>query len=205
MGAATAVTAGAGALSAVTGAIGMITGASDKKKIAREIAKQKEIPLTNIADGMQVSTRGADLKKEKQAQLAATQTSALQEGGTRAIIGGVGRVSEASQDVNDSIAANLDEQQNNITNVRAQDEQRIQQTKDQRQANKIAALSSQYNAASQNQAQGMANIVQGAGMAGNTLANAPAGTVKAPKDAKTTAASTRGEANRQFGNGAKVR
>jgi hypothetical protein len=171
MGAASAVSAGAGALGAVTGAIGMITGGKNKKKIAKEIANQKEAPLTNIADGMQVSTMGSDLQKQENARLAATQTSALQDGGTRALIGGVGSVAASTQDANARIAANLDEQQNNITNVRAQDEQRIQQTKEQRQANKLAALSSQYNAASQNQAQGMANIVQGAGMAANAVAN----------------------------------
>ena len=181
MGAATAVSAGAGALTAVTGAISTFSEMANKKKIAREIKNMKEVQLTNIADGMQVSTMGADLKKEKQAQLAATQTSALQDGGARALIGGLGRVSQGSQDVNDSIAANLDEQENNITNVRAQDEQRIQGAKSQNHANKLAALSSQYNAASQNQAQGMANIVQGAGMAGNAIANAPAGTAKTAK------------------------
>lgn len=181
MGAATAVSAGAGALGAVTGAVSMITEASNKKKIAREIAKQKETPLTNIADGMQVSTAGSDLQKQQQSQLAATQIGALKDGGTRALIGGIGNVTAGSQDVNEGIAAGLDEQVSNISNVRAQDEQRIQQTKDQRQANKIAALSSQYNAASQNQAQGMANIVQGAGMAGNALANAPAGIAKTTK------------------------
>jgi hypothetical protein len=179
-----AISAGAGALTAVTGAVSMFTEGKRKKKIANEIKNIKEAPLMNIADGMQVSTRGADLKKEKQAQLAATQVSSLQDAGSRALVGGIGRVSEANQDVNDGIAANLDEQQNNITNVRAQDEQRIQQTKEQRNANKLAALSSQYNAASQNQAQGMANIIQGAGTAGNALANAPAREPKEPKTPK---------------------
>ena len=159
----------------------MITEAKNKKKIAREIANQKEVQLTNIADGMQVSTLGTDLEKEENARLSLSQTSALQEGGTRALIGGLGSVTAQNQNANARIAANLDEQQNNITNVRAQDEQRIQQTKDQRQANKLAALSSQYNAANQNQAQGMANIIQGAGMTGNALANAPARTPKAKK------------------------
>jgi hypothetical protein len=171
MGAATAVSAGAGALGAVTGAISMFTEASNKKKIAREIAKQKEVPLTNIADGMQVSTMSSDLQKTQQSQLAATQTSALQDGGTRALLGGMGAITARNQDSNARIAAGLDEQVSNISNVRAQDEQRIQSAKDQRQANKIAALSSQYNAASQNQAQGMATMVQSAGMVGNALAN----------------------------------
>jgi len=181
MGAATAVSAGAGALGAVTGAVSMITEASNKKKIAREIAKQKETPLTNIADTMQVSTMGSDLQKKQQSQLAASQTSALQDAGSRALIGGMGAITAGNQDANARIAAGLDEQVSNISNVRAQDEQRIQGMKEQRQANKMAALSSQYNAASQNQAQGMSNIIQGAGMAGNALANAPAREPKAKK------------------------
>lgn len=171
MGAATAVSAGAGALGAVTGAVSMFTEAKNKKKIAKEIANQKEVPLTNIADGMQVSTAGSNLQKQQQAQLAATQTSALQEGGTRALISGMGSVTAGSQDLNARVAAGLDEQVTNISNVKAQDEQRIQSAKEQRANAKLAALSSQYNAASQNQAQGMATMVQGAGMAGNSLAN----------------------------------
>ncbi len=181
MGAATAVGAGAGALTAVTGAVSMITEAKNKKKIAKEIANQKEVALTNIADGMQVSTMGSDLQKQENARLAASQTSALQDGGTRALIGGIGSVAAGTQDANARIAAGLENQEANISDVRAQDNQRIQMTKDQRQANKLAALSSQYNAASQNQAQGMANMVQGAGMAGNSLANAPEGTAKTKK------------------------
>lgn len=171
MSAATGVGIATGALGAVTGAISMFTESKNKKKIAKEIANQKEATLTNIADGMQVSTLGSDLQKQENARLASSQIGALQDGGTRALIGGIGSVTAGTQDTNARIAAGLDEQVANISNVRAQDEQRIQQTKDQRQANKLAALSSQYNAASQNQAQGMANIIQGAGMAGNALAN----------------------------------
>lgn len=164
-----AATAGAGALGAVTGAVQMIGANRDKKRIAREIANQKEVPLTNIADGMQVSTLGSDLEKEQQARLAATQTSALQDGGTRALVGGMGRVTAASQDVNAQIAANLDEQQKQIDQVKAQDEGRIQSTKEQRQNAKLAALSSQYNAASQNASQGLNNIISGAGMAASAF------------------------------------
>ena len=171
MSAATGVGIATGALDAVTGAISMFTEAKNKKKIAKEIANQKEVALTNIADGMQVATLGSDVQKQENARLGATQIGALQDGGTRALIGGVGNVAAANQDMNARIAAGLDDQQINISNIKAQDEQRIQMTKDQRQANKLAALSSQYNAASQNQAQGMANMVQGAGMAGNAFAN----------------------------------
>ena len=162
-----AVTAGAGALGAVTGAISTFSEMANKKKIAAEIAKQKSPELTNIADGMKVSTLGADLQKEQQAQLASNQIDALSQGGNRALIGGIGKVSAGSQDVNAQIAANLDEQQTHINEVRAQDEGRIQTTKEQRANAKLAALSSQYNASSQNVAQGIGNVIQGAGIAGN--------------------------------------
>lgn len=193
MGAATAVSAGAGALSAVTGAITTFSEMANKKKIAKEIAKQKEVPLTNIADSMQVSTMGADLQKEQQAQLSATQTGALQDGGTRALLAGMGRVTSRSQDVNAQIAAGLDEQVNNINNVRAQDEQRIQVTKEQRQANKLAALSSQYNASSQNATQGMANTLQGIGAAGNAFANASEAAPSTPSAAALARQAKRAE------------
>lgn len=169
MGAATAVSAGSQALGSVMGAVQMISANKDKKRIAREIANQKEVPLTNIADGMQVSTLGSDLQKQQQSQLAATQTAALQDGGTRALLGGMGRVSANSQDVNAQIAANLDEQQKQIDQVKAQDTARIQSIKEQRQNAKLAALSSQYNAASQNSAQGLGNVIQGAGAAAGAL------------------------------------
>ena len=170
MGAATAVSAGVGALGAVTGGIQYFSGKAKQKKIAREIANMKDVPLTNVADGMQVSTLGSNLQKEQQAQLAATQTAALQDGGTRALLGGLGRVSANSQDVNATIAANLDQQQNQIEQIKAEDEANIRATKENRKNAKLAALSSQYNAASQNATQGVANIIQGAGMAGNALA-----------------------------------
>lgn len=166
-----AATAGAGALSAVTGAISMFSEARNKKKIAKEINNLKENKISNIADGMQVSTRGADLQKQEQGRLAATQVGALSDGGSRSLIGGIGRVAEQNQNVNAEIGANLDEQQNNINNVRAQDEQRIQSTKEQRANAKLAALSSQYNASSQNMMAGIGGIVGGLGMAGNAVAD----------------------------------
>lgn len=173
-----AVTAGAGALSAVTGAISTFSEMANKKKIAAEIARQKSPELTNIADGMKVSTLGADLQKEQQAQLASNQIDALSQGGNRALIGGIGKVAAGSQDVNAQIAANLDEQQTHINEVRAQDEGRIQTTKEQRANARLAALSSQYNASSQNVAQGIGNVIQGAGMVGNALDSANGTTSK---------------------------
>lgn len=164
------ISVGIGGASAIMGGIQSLGASKQKKKIAKEIANQKEAPLTNIADGLQVSTLGSDLQKQQQAQLAATQTSTLADAGSRSLIGGIGRVAAQSQDVTANIAADLDAQQKNIDMMKAQDEGRIQQTKEQRQQAKLAALSSQYNASADAQAQGMGNIMQGVGMAGGALA-----------------------------------
>ena len=164
------VAVGVGGASAIMGGISAISAGKQKKKIAQEIANQKEVKLTNIADGLQVSTLGTDLQKEEQARLAATQTSALADAGSRALGVGVGRVSAQNQNVNANIAADLDAQQKNIDMMKAQDEGRIQMTKEQRQQAKLAALSSQYNASADAQAQGMGNMMQGVGMAGGAIA-----------------------------------
>lgn len=166
MGIASAITGGVGA---VTGIVDSISKAKNKKKIAQEIANQKEVPLTNVADRLQVSTRGADLKKEEQSRLASTQTAALQDAGSRALIGGIGRVSASNNAVNAEIGADLDSQQKQIDQIGAQDETRIQQAKEQRAKDKLAALSSQYNAASQGQQMGIGNAISGLGQAANSL------------------------------------
>lgn len=181
---------GIGGASAIWSGIQAGKANKQKKKIAQEIAKQKEVKLTNIADGLQVSTLGSDLQKEEQARLAATQTSALADAGSRALGVGVGRVSAQNQNVNANIAADLDTQQKNIDMMKAQDEGRIQSVKEQRQQAKLAALSSQYAGAQDAQAQGMGNMMQGVGMAGGALAGSGklAGTPKTPK-AKLTSVS----------------
>lgn len=158
-----------GVASTGLGIAGSIKGGKEKKRIRREAANMKETPLTNIADELKVSTVGAKLRQEGQSALEATQTASLQEAGTRAIGVGAGRVAAGSQAVNRDIAVGLEEQQQNIDQVRAQDSQRIQMTKEQRQQAKLAALSSQYNAANVQQQQGMANAVSGLGMAASSF------------------------------------
>lgn len=150
----------------IMGGIKAISANKQKKRLAKEAANMKEVPLTNIADELKVSTVGAKARQEGQSALEATQMATLQEGGTRAIGVGTGRVAAGSQAVNKDIAVNLNEQQQNIDQVRAQDSQRIQMTKEQRQQAKLAALSSQYNAAADAEQQGYGNIAQGAAMAG---------------------------------------
>lgn len=160
------VAVGVGAATAIAGGIQASKAAKDKKRAARAAAKMKEVPLTNIAEELKVSTIGAKNRQEGQSALEATQVAALSDAGTRGIIGGFGKVTAGSQNLNREIAADLDQQQKNIDLIKAEDSVRIRQTKEERQKAKLAALSSQYNAANNAQQQGYGNMIQGVGMAG---------------------------------------
>jgi hypothetical protein len=195
-----AIAVGAGTV--IMGGVKAIKAGKDKKKLARDAANMKEVPLESIANGLKVSTIGAKNRQEGQSVLEATQTATLADAGTRAILGGTANVANGSKAVNRDIAANLDEQQKQIDGIAAEDNARIRGVKEDRNTAKLAALSSQYNAAANSQEQGFGNIVQGAGMAG-TAAGGISGTSKATPIA--TAAATRGAANRQFSKGASVK
>lgn len=175
MGAASAATEGLGITSAITGGLGVgmsiydkIQGAKQKREARRALENIKRQPLTNIADGLQVSTLGSDLQKEEQARLASSQVSALQGAGTRGLIGGLGAVEAGNQNVNAKIAADLDMQQKQIDQIRAEDEARIRGMKEQRELADISALSSQYQAGSELDRMSTANAIQGLGMVANS-------------------------------------
>lgn len=142
-----------------------IKGAKDAKDAQRALENYERQELTNIAEGLQVSTLGADLQREEQARLAATQVGALQGAGARGVIGGLGRVEAGSQQMNRQIGAELDAQQKQIDQMRAQDQANIRSMQEQREQQDVAALSSQYNAGNQMMWQGIGGIAQ-TGMAG---------------------------------------
>lgn len=163
------VAVGVGAVTAVGGAIKASKASKDKKKAAAEIASQKGNDLQNVAEGMTVSTKGADIQKEAMARNSAGAIDALSGAGSRSIGVGVGRVASATTAASQQIAADLDEQQKDIDRMAAGDRGNIRGIKENRANDKLAALSSQYNAAADSEQQGYGNIVQGAGMAAGQL------------------------------------
>lgn len=162
-----------GVLGAGVGLYQTISGAKQSRDAARALENYKRQELVNTAENMQVSTLGADAKREEQARLASTQIDALQGGGTRALLGGLGRVEAGNQEVNRDIATNLDEQQKEIDRLKAQEDVRIQNMTENRENSDIAGLSSQYNAGQQGFMSGMGNIIAGTGQA---LVGSSAGT-----------------------------
>jgi hypothetical protein len=161
MGAATGIAAGVGILGSGFQAIKGAQQARDARRALEEYQRQE---LRSPFEDVQVSTMGADLQREEQARLAATQTEALQGAGVRGLVGGLGRVEAGSQMMNAQIGADLDQQQRQIDMALAQDRAAIRGMQEQREYQDIAALSSQFNAGNQQFMAGLGGIAQ-SGMA----------------------------------------
>jgi hypothetical protein len=152
------------ATGALASGIQAISGAKQKRDAQRELENYQRQEFQNVAEGLQVSTLGADLQREEQARLASTQVGALQGAGVRGLVGGLGRVEAGNQMANREIAAGLDAQQMQIDQMYAQDQANIRGMQEQREVADIAGLSSQYNAGNAMLWQGIGGIAQ-SGMA----------------------------------------
>jgi hypothetical protein len=161
----------AGGMSVVGGAYNMIQGAKQRRDARKALENYERQELKNTAENLQVSTLGADRRREEQARLAGTQIDALKGAGTRGIIGGLGRVEAGNQNVNADIAANLDEQQKQIDQMKAQEDANIRAMQENRENADISALSSQYNAGNESFQQGIGQTIGGVGAIANKYAN----------------------------------
>lgn len=155
--------AAAGVLGAGVGLYQTIEGSKQARNAQKALEEYQRQEFQNIAEGMQVSTLGADLQREEQQRVVASQIDALQGAGTRGIVGGLGRVEAGNQAVNKQIGADLDMQQKQIDQIKAQDEARIRDMQENREMQDISALSSQYNTGQQNMMSGLGNVIAGTG------------------------------------------
>jgi len=138
-----------------------IKAAKDKKAADEELKRLQQPELTNAYENNTVSTLGADLQREESARNTASSVAALSEAGGREIIGGIGRVNAAANNMNRQIASDLDIQQKAIDENISMDEARLRLIKEKRHTDNVAALSSQFNASSVAQQQAMGNSFQG--------------------------------------------
>ena len=147
---------------AVAGGAYQAISSAKQAKAAKDALNNMKIPEPkNIAEGLQVRTLGADLKKEQGAKRFNTEVDALRSGGIRGVIGGLSGANERQKAIDQEIAADLDISQERIDQIRAQDEARIQGVYENRYQNDVAALSSQYNAGQQGMMQGISGAAQG--------------------------------------------
>lgn len=160
------IAAGASAaLGVAGGAINYFEGKKRKEAAEKALSQFERQELTNVHEGRQVSTMGADLLREENSRAVASGVQALRESGTRGLIGGLGRIQQQNNKLNRGIAANLDEQRKGIDRDIAQDNTRIQGVQENRDNQELAGIGAELEAGRQTQANGLSaaiSSVQGA-------------------------------------------
>lgn len=145
----------------VTAAAGIgktISGAVRANKAKRALNNFQRQELSNVAEGMRVSTLGAELQQREASRRFATSVDALQSGGVRGVVGGLARQEAQQQRVSQQIAANLDQQQKQIDMLRAQDEARIRGMQETREEDAMSALRAERAAARQTMMSGLSDV-----------------------------------------------
>ena len=144
-------------------------GASQARKARKAIEQYQRQEITNAYEGLSVSTMGADLQREEMARATATGVQALQAGGVRGLVGGLGQVQAGVTAQSRQIGADLDIQQKEIDQLRAGDEKRIQQMTERREEADLAGLGQQLAVGQQNLYGGIGDIAQSASAAGGMM------------------------------------
>ncbi|WZE63591.1 virion structural protein [Maribacter phage Panino] len=170
----------------VGGAAKAISGASQKRNGKRAAARFKRQRLKNTQEGRRVSTLGADLAREEQARATASAVDALQSGGIRGSIGGVGDVVQANSEMERRIGVDLDRQQIDIDRAVAADEARIQAIQEGRDTQELNNIQQQVNAGNQQMWSGFGDMAAGAGgLASSGAFSGGAGSNPAPAQSVT--------------------
>ena len=165
--------------SAVGGAIGGFKKIKEGKAMQR--AGQQGIDsfeweeLQNPYKNLQVSTAGAEMRADQANTATATMTEALRAGGTRAIIGGAGRVQAQNNLVSRDIAANLDEQQKAINMKAAADDTRVRDMVEKRQSDELAGYGNMMDVGMDMRHQGFGDLVAAGGAIDNITMMAATG------------------------------
>lgn len=126
----------------VTAAVGAgqaIAGAAKAKRAKKALSNFKRQELKQT-EGLRVSTLGAELQTEAALQRQASNVDALQSGGVRGLVGGLGRVEQAQGMQQRQISADLDRQQMMIEQMQFNEAQTLRNMQESRESMQIGAL-----------------------------------------------------------------
>jgi hypothetical protein len=157
MAALTTIALGVAAAGSTAQAVSGAARASKAKKALENFQRQE---LRNVTEGMRVSTLGAQLQTQEAQRRFATGVEALRSGGVRGLVGGLGVMEQQQQDLQQQISADLDRQQAEIEQARAQDEANIRQMQEQRESSQIAGLGAELAAGRQQLNAGITGLGQ---------------------------------------------
>ena len=143
------------------GSIGqMISGASRASKAKKALERFQRQELRSVTEGLRVSTLGAEMQTEESQRRFATTVEALQSGGVRGLVGGLGVAEQQQQQQQQQISADLDRQQAEINKMKAQDEANIRQMTEARESRQIAGLGAEMAAGRQLVNSGISGLAQ---------------------------------------------
>ena len=146
----------------VAGSVGKLIGGFNAKRAANEeMRRLKAQPLPqNAYDALQVPTSGLELQREAMQRQSTQAVEMMQQAGTRAIVGGVGQVTEAMAQSAAQAAAAMDQQMYQRDVMRADEQANIEGVKEARYA-------AETQAAAEAAAQGTRDMFAGAGELGS--------------------------------------
>lgn len=146
-----------------TAAYGIYQGEQQKKKAKQAMNDYERAELNNVFDNIQLSTVGTDIAREETQRTASTAIDALQQGGSRNLLAGLPRVQSSINSQNQQIQKQLEEQDLRRSYVIAEDDARIRGVNEQRDAQNLQGIGSQYSAGVQQSHNGMLGAVAGIG------------------------------------------
>ena len=167
----TAIALGSAVLGAGTGIAGAISQGKQARNYQKQMQNYQRQTLVNPYAGLQVSTLGADRQIEDLARTMTTYGNLAAMSGTRGIASLLPNLTQAQNDQTAKIAANLDEQQKQIDQLKAQGEMQIQGMTEQRENNDLLGLGQAYQTARAQEQQGINQIAQSVGMLGYAAGN----------------------------------
>ena len=167
----TAIAISSAVLGAGTGLVGALSQGKQAKNYQKQIENYQRQKLVNPYADLQVSTLGADRQREDLARTMTTYGNLAAMSGTRGIASLLPNLTQTQNDQTAKIAANLDEQQKQIDQLKAQGEMQIQGMTEQRENNDLLGLGQAYQTARAQQQQGINQIAQSVGALGYAAAN----------------------------------
>lgn len=139
-----------------------IMGANQASKAKKAIENYDRQELVNTMEAITVSTRGSDLAREELARTSASSIDALQSGGVRGVVGGIGKVQQSVSKQSQEIGAKLDQKLDEKSLAVAKDNVRIQGLQEEREKADLAGLGQQMMVGQQNLFSGISDVAQSA-------------------------------------------
>ncbi len=133
-----------------------IIGARKDRKAIEEFDRQE---LINPFKDLPISTLKSEQQTEANLSRVATSVDALQRGGTRAILGGLPRISESNILFQNLISQDLEEQETRRNLLIAEGEERIRAIQENREVNALLGLGQSLQTNRQDAVSGFENII----------------------------------------------